>query len=180
MHLERLVHRHSEGAPCWVRVFFALRFPLVGLLRKMLYKREKLKSLTALCQRARPQRGEKHSVRSLGRKVVRVRKQVVKAKQQRDRHIRHRFHQKAKEQRAWQWEWRLSTWNTRGLGAFSGYINQELKIECFLTRMAVQRWGLVTLTDLSFQEDGVKTYRCRGSTWYLMVRQKVGFRMSEV
>ena len=46
--------------------------------------------------------------------------------------------------------------------------------------MVVQRWGLVTLTDLSFREDGVRTYRCRGSTWYLVVRQKVGFLMSEV
>ena len=148
----------------------------------MLYRREKLKTLTALwkCQRALRQRPHKHAVRSLGRKVVRVRKKVAAAKQQRTRHIRARFHQRTKEQRAWQRQWRLATWNTRGLGAVSGYINQELKIQCFLSRMVVQRWGLVTLTDLSFREDGVRTYRCRGSTWYLVVRQKVGFLMSEV
>ena len=71
-------------------------------------------------------------------------------------------------------QWRMATWNTRGLGATTGYINQELKTQ-ILTRMAIQRWGLITLTDLMFRDDGVRTYRHRGKTWYLVHRQKIVF-----
>ena len=84
-----------------------------------------------------------------GRKVARVRKQVRKVKQRKTRHIRIRMFQQQKEHREWQREWRMATWNTRWLGATTGYINQELKIQCLLTRMALQRWGSLLLTSRS-------------------------------
>ena len=149
---------------------------------EMLYRREKLQTLTALwkCQQALQAKPHRTAARALGRKVARVRKQVRKVKQHKTRHIRIRMFQQQQEHREWQREWRMATWNTRGLGATTGYINQELKIQCLLTRMALQRWGLITLTDLMFRENGVRTYRHRGKSWYLVHRQQVGFLMSEV
>ena len=153
-----------------------------GQKRVMLYRREKLKSLTALwkCQQALQSKPHRTAARNLGRKVTKVRKQIHRAKQRKTRHIRFRMLQQQQEHRECLREWRMATWNTRGLGATTGYINQELKIQCILTRMAIQRWGLITLTDLMFRDDGVRTYRPRGKTWYLVHRQKVGFLMSEV
>ena len=73
-----------------------------------------------------------------------------RAKQRKTRHIRFRVFQQQQKHRECLREWRMATWNTRGLGATTGYINQELKIQCILPRMAIQRWGLITLTDLMF------------------------------
>ena len=60
----------------------------------------------------------------------------------------------------------VATWNTRGLGAESGDIDQELKIATVLERMRFKKWDIMGLTDLKYRQDGVKRFRHGGHDWY--------------
>ena len=73
----------------------------------------------------------------------------------------------------------VATWNTRGLGAEAGEIDQELKMTSILERMRIQKWDVVGLTDLKYREDGVRKYRHAGQDRFLVVSGRVGFLMSE-
>ena len=74
---------------------------------------------------------------------------------------------------------RLATWNTRGLGSRHSEHNQEMKLKCFIHRMVQQRWGCLVLTDLKYAGDQVRSCAVQGGTWTLVVRQQVGFLLSD-
>ena len=116
--------------------------------------------------------------KQVGRRASRKRPHLQRLKRQRARHILARQRHQRQAQRAHRRTWTLATWNTRGLGAVAGYINQELKTKCFLDRMFHQGWGCVVVTDLKFPDDAVRTYRQHGQAWHLVVCQQVGFLLT--
>ena len=73
---------------------------------------------------------------------------------------------------------RIATWNTRGLGAPYAP-NTQMKIQCFIHRMILQKWGCMALTDLK-GPDGVREYTFSGRTWILITHKKVGFLLNDV
>ena len=147
----------------------------------MLYRKERLRRLRAqwACQRAVETSGKRGLSRILGRKIQRLHRQVKGQKQKRTRHILRNLRQREQEEKTCKQEWRLATWNTRGLGAIAGNIDQTLKIQNIIARMHHQRWGILVLTELLYREDRVLVYSHLGRNWYLVVCTRVGFLLSE-
>ena len=123
--------------------------------------------------------GSRASRRALGRKMAKLKAQVMVRKNTKTRNILYRLRQQQVDSQRCRQEWRMATWNTRGLGATAGYVDQTLKIQNIIDRMILQKWGILVLTELLFREDEVCTYKHMGRTWRLVVCTRVGFLLSE-
>ena len=115
--------------------------------------------------------------RLLRRKLARVDFQLKQRKVARTRAILRTARNQQRHHRQRCRKFKMATWNTRGLGAPTGNINQELKIKCFLKHMVDHDWTCAVLTDLKFRENGVRRYTHNGQTWFLVIHEKVGFLM---
>ena len=113
--------------------------------------------------------------RHLKRKLRAVRQQLQLRRQRRARHIHIQSQRKFSLFQKRARRFKLATWNTRGLGAPHGLINQELKIRCFISHMITHTWSCLVLTDLKFRDNGVRRYRQDGQSWYLVIQDKIGF-----
>ena len=113
--------------------------------------------------------------RLLRRRLAAVKFQLQQRKAARTRAILQRAHNKQRHHRQRCRKFKMATWNTRGLGAPCGTINQELKMQCFLEHMIEHDWTCAVLTDLKFRENGVGRYVHKGQTWFLVIQDKIVF-----
>ena len=118
--------------------------------------------------------GSRASHRALGRKMAKLKAQVMVRKNTKTCNILYRLRQQQVDSQRCRQEWRMATWNTRGLGATAGYVDQTLKIQNVIDRMIQQKWGILVLTELLFREDEVCTYKHMGRTWqHRLVRDEL-------
>lgn len=115
--------------------------------------------------------------RLLRRRLARVNRQIKQRKAARTRAILRTAHNKQRHHRQRCRKLKMATWNTRGLGAPTGLINQELKIRCFLQHMVDHDWTCAVLTDLKFRDNGVRKYTHNGQMCFLVIHHKVVFLM---
>ena len=73
---------------------------------------------------------------------------------------------------------RIGTWNTRGLGAPASELDHALKIECILGLIERRRWKAALLSDLKFEEEGVREYQTKEQTW-IIIRGRVGIALNK-
>ena len=128
-------------------------------------------------------RGENRQVsrrraRYIARKLSVLRRRCRQAKLSRTRAIVQVLRHRVREARNFRRGMHIAVWNTRGLGAVAGNIDQELKMEAILERMRIQRWDIVGLTDLKYREDGVRRFRHKGLDYFLVIAGRVGFLMN--
>ena len=115
--------------------------------------------------------------RLLRRRLAAVQFQIQQRKAARTRAILQTARNQQRHHRKRCRNLKVATWNTRGLGAPGGHINQELKMNCFLAHMLEHDWSCAVLTDLKFRDTGVRRYVHKGQTWYLVIKDKIGFLM---
>ena len=121
----------------------------------------------------------KRRKRVTGRKLAVITRKLRNIRLRRTRIIVQRFKRRRLDNKRLCVNFLVATWNTRGLGAEAGEIDQELKKTSILERMRIQKWDVVGLTDLKYREDGVRKYRHAGQDRFLVVSGRVGFLMLE-
>lgn len=79
------------------------------------------------------------------------------------------------------------TWNVRRLGAWATAASAQLrkdsmdpvlKVQCILHLMLARRWDFACLTDLQYNDNGVREFLCQEMTFTLVIRGRVGIMMT--
>ena len=74
----------------------------------------------------------------------------------------------------------LGTWNTRQLGATTGYIDQDLKLEALMDLWDVRQWEMVALTDTKLgPSTTLATHTKTRPPWTVISRGRVALALNE-
>ena len=74
----------------------------------------------------------------------------------------------------------MSTWNTRQLGATTGYIDQDLKLNALMDIWDLRKWELIALTDTKLcPSNTLGTHNQTRPNWTILSRGRVALALKE-
>ena len=74
----------------------------------------------------------------------------------------------------------MGTWNTRQLGATTGYIDQDLKLNALMDIWDLRNWELVALTDTKLgTSNTLGTHNRTRPNWTILSRGRVALALNE-
>ena len=117
------------------------------------------------------------SVRSVLHRVARLK---LKQEQKRIRIGHGKWLRKAQQKRQSKRTAILGTWNTRQLGATTGYIDQDLKLEALMDLWDNRKWEMAALTDTKLGPSAIlATPNSTRPKWTVLSRGRVALALNE-